>query len=255
MDANNPTKLTIETTSVCNLRCVMCPQAIGAIHRPKHLPESMVQRLEPALRSAKYVELHGIGEPLLSPAFWRMLAILKENPDCEAVVNSNLVVLSDKMLEDVATSTLLQISVSLDAASDETYRKIRGADFAIVTANVRRLAYRLQQIKNGRRPKLVLNMTVMRENLAEVPAFARLAKSLGADEAIVWPINDYGLDDKLMRTWETNLRDWRFVYREQLLTGISDQVTAIITETMSIAHEIGLNFIASNLTSEQRAAA
>jgi MoaA/NifB/PqqE/SkfB family radical SAM enzyme len=171
------------------------------------------------------------------------------------VVNSNLVVLTDRMLDDIAASTLLQISVSLDAATAETYRKIRGADFATVTANVRRLSERLRASTAARRPLLVLNMTVMKENLDEVPMFIRLAKSLGADRAVVWPINDFGPDDEQTRFWETRLRDWHFVYRDQLLTDIPDRVMTMITEAKNIASEIGLDFISSNLTSEQGDAA
>jgi hypothetical protein len=41
----------------------MCPQAIGAVHRPKHLPEGLLERLQPAIAHGDYFELHGIGEP------------------------------------------------------------------------------------------------------------------------------------------------------------------------------------------------
>ena len=237
-----PRKITIETTSVCNLRCVMCPQATGAVHRPKHLPEEMVQRLMPLLESGRYFELHGIGEPMLSPAFWRIVGILRErNPTASAVFNSNMVVLTEQMLNDLAASTITHINISLDAATAETYRKIRGADFASVTGNVARLV-----AVAGRRPKISVNMTVMKENLDEVPLFVRLAHSLGVDSAIVWPINDYGVDDPQIRVWETRLRGWHFVYRDQLLTDIPERVTATLAELMQVAKELGFAFTADN---------
>jgi MoaA/NifB/PqqE/SkfB family radical SAM enzyme len=230
----------------------MCPQAIGAVHRPKHLPDTLIERLQPALRSAKYVELHGIGEPLLSPAFWRFLTLLQENPACDAVVNTNLAVLTEKMLDDVSSSTLLQIGVSLDAATPETYWKIRGADFAVVTNNIRRLSARLHASSARRRPKLVLNMTVMKENLAEVPLFVPLAQVLGADQVAVWPINDFGPGDEQMNTWETDLRNWRFVYREQVVTAIPDCVAAVLNEARQVAGRIGMDFMDSNIAAASR---
>jgi MoaA/NifB/PqqE/SkfB family radical SAM enzyme len=245
-----PRKLTVETTSICNLRCVMCPQAIGVVRGPKHLPEILAEKLRPVILSATYSELHGIGEPLLSPSFWRLLELFKQNPTCEVVVNSNLIVLTEKMLESIATSRLFKINISLDAATAETYRKIRGANFETVTKNISRLSDRLRKLEAGRRPRLVMNMTVMKENLQEVPQFVQLAKSLGADEAIVWPINDYGPDDSLMKSWETNIRGWKFVYREQVLTDIAELAASTIASAASIAKQIGMEFTAGNLTSE-----
>jgi MoaA/NifB/PqqE/SkfB family radical SAM enzyme len=68
-----PKDLSIETTTECNLNCVMCWRAIGAIHDLKHLPTEQLQQLVPYLRQAEFIQLHGNGEPLLSPAFWRAL--------------------------------------------------------------------------------------------------------------------------------------------------------------------------------------
>lgn len=236
-------KVTIETTSVCNIRCVMCPQAIGIIHRAKHLPAEVIDGMKPAIEAGRYFELHGIGEPLLSPAFWRALKLIGDlNPTAMAVVNSNLVVLSDKMLDDLTASTLAILNVSLDAATAETYRKIRGADFAAVLHNISRVVNRRQP-----RMKLKMNMTLMKENLSELPEFVRLAHRLSVDEVIVWPINDYGPEDALMATWETNLRDWHFVYRDQLLTDIPERVRATVAEAQAVADELRINFDAGNL--------
>jgi MoaA/NifB/PqqE/SkfB family radical SAM enzyme len=243
-------KVTIETTSVCNIRCVMCPQAIGIVHRAKHLPEKVIDGMRPALATARYFELHGIGEPLLSPAFWRALALIRElNPTAMAVVNSNLVVLNDKMLADLAASTLEVLNVSLDASNAETYRKIRGADFEAVLKNIGRVLE-----ARGPRLKLKVNMTVMKENLAEVPDFVRLAHRLRVDEAIIWPINDYGPEDALMATWETNLRGWHFVYREQLLTDISERVRATLSEAKAVASDLGMSFNTGNFPESSIAA-
>lgn len=248
-DVLPPYKITIETTSACNLRCVMCPHAIGAVHRPKHLPIEIADKLLPVIESGKYFELHGIGEPLLSPAFWRILEILaNKNPSAEAVVNSNLVVLTDEMLAKIVASTLTQISVSLDAATAPTYYKIRGADFGRVLDNIGRLREALIKQNASRKLKLVVNMTMMKENLEEVVDFVRLAKSLGASEAAVWPLNDYGPADELTGHWTTNLRNWTFDYRQQMLTNIPQKVNNIISEAKERAKEINLPFKAMNLT-------
>src|SRR5919106_4221332 len=52
-----PVSVTVETTSICNLRCVMCPHAIGDVNRPKHLPNRIMDRLILAMSRARDVQL------------------------------------------------------------------------------------------------------------------------------------------------------------------------------------------------------
>src|SRR5215467_10568413 len=138
--ANLPTRITIESTSICNLRCVMCPQAIDAVDRPRHMPEQILDSLAEACAVVSSAQLHGIGEPLASPVFWRALESNAFHPDAQLTVNTNLTLLNDRHLALlVGARPKLWLNVSLDAASERTYRHIRGADFGEVTGNIARL--------------------------------------------------------------------------------------------------------------------
>ncbi|MCM1404671.1 MAG: hypothetical protein NC133_04220 [Prevotella sp.] len=70
------------------------------------------------------------------------------------------------------------IEISVDAATAETYRKLRGADFENLMKNLTILCdlHRKKQIR-----KLVLNFVVQRDNFREMPAFVRLGQTLGVD--------------------------------------------------------------------------
>ncbi len=57
---NTPVSIALETTSRCNLRCVMCPHAIGAVHRPAHFDDALVSKISRALKQARHLYLHGI---------------------------------------------------------------------------------------------------------------------------------------------------------------------------------------------------
>src|SRR2546422_3733451 len=75
--------------------------------------------------------------------------------------------------------------VSLDAATRETYRRLRGVDqFDRVVANVRRLV-ELERERGRSVPRVSLWFTASRANLDELSAFVQLAADLGVDEVYV----------------------------------------------------------------------
>ena len=101
---STPPTMTVESSSWCNLRCVMCPHAINAVHRPKHIEPELVQSLEKYIRQARSIQLHGIGEPFASPAFWYNLSILSD--DCHSEVNTNFTLLDEQKLRQLLDSKL-----------------------------------------------------------------------------------------------------------------------------------------------------
>jgi len=56
---SSPIMMTLETTSRCNLRCVMCPHTIDAVDRPKHMEEYLVASLDKFIRQSRAIQLHG----------------------------------------------------------------------------------------------------------------------------------------------------------------------------------------------------
>lgn len=206
-----PRMLTIETTSRCNLRCVMCHHGLRpADPAYEHFPEALTDRLRGVIRLASYVQLHGLGEPLLNSAFWNMLELTHENQYVQ--INSNGLLLDGSTADRLLATGLDEVSFSLDAATPETYRKIRGADFTRTIANIRGLLARRDNL--GRRdPRVSLNMTLMRENIAETVRFVELARELGVDQVQLGHMNR--LDDG--SSWRVDRDGWVFDYREQML--------------------------------------
>jgi uncharacterized Fe-S cluster-containing radical SAM superfamily enzyme len=207
---STPLMLTLETSSRCNLRCVMCPHAIGAVDRPKHLEESLVASLETFIRQSRKIQLHGIGEPLASPAFWSTLKSLPD--DCESMINTNLTVLDDRRLRDLIGSSLKTVNVSLDAARPETYRKIRGHSFEAVVGNIRRFV-EARQAGGKKFPLLFMNMTLMRSNIEEVLEFVDLAADLGARTVCLWHLNRW--PDAEMQRYAAERDGWVFDYQAE----------------------------------------
>jgi molybdenum cofactor biosynthesis enzyme MoaA len=204
----------IETTSHCNLKCVMCPHGHDAMPHKSHLDTSRFSKTFDFLAVADRMQLFGTGEPLMSDAFWQILESLDPESETEVSINSNGTLLTQERIDRLLRSPLSWISISLDAARTETYRRIRGADFDLVISRVKDLIRERNARRSARRPfRIFINMTLMRENIGEFPAFVDLAADIGADgvqaNQLLW--------HKEHCTWQLQKGDWTFVYRDQLL--------------------------------------
>jgi radical SAM protein with 4Fe4S-binding SPASM domain len=174
---NAPIHLQIEPTNFCNYDCVMCAHKSYAAN-PTHLDfdtfEKIVRRIRPS-----YVTLSGYGEPLLNPRLFDMVRLLKQMGTTVNTTTNGF--LLDRFIGDALSSGIDQISVSLDAATEEAYRAIRGNDyFNKVTDNIRALVLERKKTSRGL-PLLRAAFVIQNNNLNEVELFVRFAHSLGID--------------------------------------------------------------------------
>jgi MoaA/NifB/PqqE/SkfB family radical SAM enzyme len=187
----------------------MCPHSINGVKRPNKMPVPLMQKILPQIRQAKKIALHGIGEPLLSDSFW---LLLKDIPkDCVSTVNTNLTVLTDQMIEDLFSSNLNSINVSIDSPYKDMYYKIRGYDLDIILENIKKLV--------GRSIKIYANMTLMKSTIDSIQDFMDLMiGEIGCDGVFVWPLNRW--EEKDTKAYAGTLRGWDFNYEEEGLWNI-----------------------------------
>src|SRR5262245_10566827 len=206
----------IETTSHCNLKCVICPHGHDAMPNKSELDTSHFSRNRDFVALADRMQLFGTGEPLMSAAFWEILESIDPQSETDVSINSNGTLLNGGRIDRLLRSPLSSISISLDAARPETYRRVRGGDFQLVISRVGDLIRERNTRPRRNRLAISINMTLMQENIEEFPAFVDLAADLGADgvEAcqLLWH------DEH--RTWTLQKGDWTFVYRDQLLRNL-----------------------------------
>jgi MoaA/NifB/PqqE/SkfB family radical SAM enzyme len=210
-----PWKLGFESTSLCNLQCVMCAHVFMQPRQGRHFDAAALEQFREYIAAAGEFQLMGCGEPLISPSFWKIMEYIKQFHKIppRIAISSNAAAMTRNFAEKLLDSPLEEISFSLDAAGPETYRKIRGADFFKTVGNIRYLLRRRSE-RGQKHPLVMLNMTIMRENIAEIVPFAALASDLGVDAVSFWPLHDYDL----ARTgeWEVSRNGWTFSYRQQM---------------------------------------
>ena len=131
---SHPSKLFVEVTTRCNLRCSMCVKEAHGQHIAEgDLSRVIFARLTPALPQLDTLILNGIGEPLLHPQLERFIADAKRVMPASGQVGfqSNGQLLDRKRAFSLAGAGIDRICISADAVSADIL-----ASFAV--AGVRR---------------------------------------------------------------------------------------------------------------------
>lgn len=149
-----PLILQIETTNVCNARCVFC--AYPRMQRPKGVMDLAL--FEKIIRD--YADMGGgavsltpiMGEPLLDPHLLRRFEILADHPAINRISMTTNAIALDRY-SDSDLLTLLErlgcLQVSVGGLDAETYRKMYGVD-------------RYERVKRAMDRLVALNETVSR---------------------------------------------------------------------------------------------
>jgi radical SAM protein with 4Fe4S-binding SPASM domain len=197
-----PISVDLQTIDRCNAACVMCPY-------PSQDHSGPARRMDDALYTRILHELRDIGtvrticlmlqnEPLLDRRLHERAREARElfGSSLELVVVTNGELLTEDRLDELQRAGVSRIAVSIDAAREQTFHKIRkGLDFAKVLANTEALLER-----RGALDALV-KFLVQRDNEGEGQEFLRYWRTRGAAVSIDRLCNRAGLLDDYERLW------------------------------------------------------
>jgi MoaA/NifB/PqqE/SkfB family radical SAM enzyme len=214
---STPVTFNLDLIGVCNMKppCGMCLNWAGDIG-PRHHPGLTADDLrafgEP-LRLAWEVVNCSIGEPLILKDLLPVLELLAswEKP---FGINSNGLALTPQLIDRLAPFfEILTISFSVDAATPETYAKIRGPHFVKVIEDIAYYSEKKRRaFPEGTASKTSMVMLPMKANRHEVAAFVKLAAWLGMDVVELRQLNEYGGE------WKVEKDGFLFDYQEQVLS-------------------------------------
>lgn len=184
-----PEQLLMEVTTRCQLGCVMCARH----HDPRptgDLPPELFARLQSDLPRFRRVLLTGHGEALLHPGYRDMVRAVKR-AGCTVETTTNAMLLDGETSRCLVEAGLDELIVSLESADPEQYARVRrGADLAVVVANLQRLQEEKRR-RGSRVPELIFNVVGMRATIAGLPGIVRLAAAVGAARIAVIPLIEY----------------------------------------------------------------
>jgi len=211
---STPWKLGIDIQGSCNVKppCVYCAWDLAKAREGANVdvPFNLQTLAEYGRLFDNAAELVNcsIGEPfmmremdLLLDAFGSRGKVLELTTNGQILTDTNI----SKLL-----GRNVHLYISLDAATPQTYARLRNDTFNRVLANVRRLV----RAKGGpgSLPHVYLVFMPMRANVHEVDAFVQLCADLEADRLVLRPLNTSEGVDLL---WER--AGYRFDYQQELL--------------------------------------
>lgn len=143
-----PIHMDLESTSVCNLKCITCFQSFDP-PKPGFMKMELFKKIidEAAAKGLCSIKLNFRGEPLINPDTPKMVKYAKQKGIIEVMFNSNTTLLTEKIANELIDAGLDKINCSVDACIPEVYERIRvGAKFDTILNNIKNL----QRIKKER---------------------------------------------------------------------------------------------------------
>src|SRR5947209_10182195 len=179
--ATLPRSIYIEPTSRCNELCQQCPRTLLSREDDRDLSFDSFRYIVDQFPVLERVVLHGLGEPLLNKELPRMIQYLKAR-GTYVLFNSNGILLNQKRGQALIDAGLDEYRLSMDGATRETYKQVRGVDaFDKIWRNVKAFLW-MQKEQNTTKPVVSLWFTAMRDNLHELPGLIELAYENGVPE-------------------------------------------------------------------------
>jgi MoaA/NifB/PqqE/SkfB family radical SAM enzyme len=152
--------------------------------------------------------------------------------------NSNMTLITPRRAEQLVTSGLDTLHVSIDGATRETFERIRiKAHFERVIRNVEGVLEARRRLNSGL-PHLHMVMVIMRQNLHELPDLVRLAHRLEMEQVFVQHLSHDFREASLPEFYKP-MRD--YVDEQTLLTEDPARIERYFGEARTIAGELGLD--------------
>jgi len=230
----DPVCLYLEVSNQCNLACKTCPITYGKVEAPAALSLQQVQHLVSQFSTVKQVVLHGIGEPLLNRELSEIISWLKGR-GIYVLFNTNGTLINKRWREALVQSGVDEIRLSLDAATPETFARVRGRPmFNVIMRNIKALLA-LKAEHGSAVPLVSLWLTGLRETLNELCSFIRLAYSLGIDRVYL----------QRLVYWNGQNDDQMARPEQALFNSLRLEEESILRSAEELARQLGVRFEAS----------
>ena len=165
-----PLEIMLELTSWCNYKCKMCDKAFVPESKKVNIPVESVRRLVKNINEMHVASLWvgAFSECLIHPKIEYILHELKEVDVLDFTLITNGAALNERTAKQVIDAGVKRLSVSLDAATPETYYNIRKGDLDHVESNI----HRFIELRGDKLfPSLRVTMVMMDDNADEREKF------------------------------------------------------------------------------------
>lgn len=166
-----PDLMQIETTSICNLRCVFCPYD-ELTRDKKHMDIGEFSNfIQNQCGHISKVGLHHFGEPFLNRDLEKYITICS-GMGIETTVSTNATKAVPEQIQAVFQAGLTRLIISLDGTEAEEYEKLRvGAKYDVVMKNIQTMLQCKRSLGHG--PFIQIQFIETPENVGKWDAFRK----------------------------------------------------------------------------------
>lgn len=184
---SKPYLINSEPTNRCFLKCPFCPTGKTNSRKNGYADPLLYEKIYREIAACTYlITFHGWGEPLLHKELPSIIERAHKNKIC-TVLTTNGLLLDRETANQLISCKLDVLYVSIDGASEETYRKYRvGGSFGKVIQNLKNMVA-IRKERKSKTPFIEWQFIVFKHNEHEMSKAKKLAKELGVDHIVFLP--------------------------------------------------------------------
>ncbi len=183
-----PQKITISIDNACNLKCPSCRKCFfnKTTDKTKQIAKKLIETNW--LDKCDEIIMAGQGEIFFSKTYKQLLTTNIKRNKIQLLTNGTL--FNKKNWEEIKNLYKeIKVYISIDAATSETYKKLRCGNFNYLMKNLEMLSKLREENKIKR---IEYNFVVQEENYNEMEQFIKLAKKLNVDQINFTKLNNWG---------------------------------------------------------------
>jgi MoaA/NifB/PqqE/SkfB family radical SAM enzyme len=172
--SSGPTWINLANSNICNLKCIMCSR--NNDKGDEQLLQKEITQVGQLLPGLRELFLTGNGDPFARPDTRELMLNLDSSlyPELRINLLTNGLLLP-RYWDRVQHLNFGFLNISCDAATGQTYEKIRlGGKWQDLLQS-----FEIVSRSRDRFSHIMINMTVMKENFREIPALVELASRYG----------------------------------------------------------------------------
>jgi len=185
-DPDTMSGLVLETSAACGLRCPLCfLRSYSERPEPTLMPLAVVEAVAPYLAGLTSIDLTGWGEPLLNPALFDILRLIRRHFSGRLTMTTNGQLLTPDAMKKIIRFGLDTVCVSVDAANERPYKAARpGGDFGRLRKAMEEFAS-LTHLSGAGKPHLFATFLLRKEALSELADFVSMVAGHGFEGVVL----------------------------------------------------------------------
>lgn len=175
-------RVAVEVTNACNLKCRLCPTWQHMKRKRGFMKlENFRKMIDDNVSFFKRINMIFAGEPLVNKDVFKMIKYAEEK-NIEVLLSTNTTLFNDSNMEELFNSGLSYLIVCLDGATKKTHEQYRqGSDFEEIKENIKKIC-EIREKRKFKKPYIVLQFLVMKQNEHEIGKIIKIAQELGVDK-------------------------------------------------------------------------